>query len=76
MRAYRTSRRQHRHVSRVSRTSIRYGVFMFGAGMVALFSMAFAWLAELALHWNAVATRATPGCRSSCCRSGWQRCAG
>lgn len=60
MRAYRTSRRQHRHVSRVSRTSIRYGVFMFGAGMVALFSMAFAWLAELALHWNAVATRATP----------------
>lgn len=39
---------------------MRYAVFMCGAGCVALFSMVFAYIAELALRWNMKLTTATP----------------
>jgi len=54
------ARRKTRQVGRISRTSMRYGVFMCGAGCVALFSIVFAYIAELALNWNARVTAATP----------------
>lgn len=52
--------RKSRQVGRISRTTLRYAVFMCGAGGVALFSLAFAWIAEIALHWNRQLTSATP----------------
>lgn len=41
-----------RHTARLSRHSFRFAVFLGGAALVALFSLAFAWLAELMLDWN------------------------
>ncbi|GJG97168.1 chloride channel protein [Cupriavidus pauculus] len=58
--ARRAAHRKQRQVGRISRTSMRYAVFMCGAGCVALFSMVFAYIAELALNWNARLTTATP----------------
>src|SRR6188768_2622373 len=49
-----------RQAGRISRTTMRYAVFMCGAAGVALFSLVFAWIAELALRWNAKLTTATP----------------
>lgn len=60
LRARRAADRKSRQVGRISRTSMRYAVFMCGAGGVAAFSMVFAYIAELALRWNASVTRATP----------------
>lgn len=60
LQARHAARRKTRQVSRISRTSLRYGVFMCGAGGVALFSIVFAYIAELALRWNAQVTTATP----------------
>lgn len=60
LQARQAARRKSRQVGRISRTSMRYGVFMCGAGCVALFSMVFAYIAELALRWNAHVTGATP----------------
>lgn len=60
LRTYHAAHRKQRQIGRISRTSLRYGVFMCGAGFVAVFSMVFAWIAELALQWNAQVTRATP----------------
>lgn len=58
--ARRAAHRKTRQVGRISRTSMRYAVFMCGAGGVALFSMVFAYIAEIALRWNAKLTTATP----------------
>ena len=52
--------RKSRQAGRISRTTLRYAVFMCGAGLVALFSMAFAWIAEVALRWNRELTTSTP----------------
>ncbi|WER45662.1 chloride channel protein [Cupriavidus sp. WKF15] len=52
--------RKSRQAGRISRTTLRYAVFMCGAGCVALFSMVFAWIAELALRWNHQVTQASP----------------
>jgi len=52
--------RKSRQAGRISRTTLRYAVFMCGAGCVALFSLVFAWIAELALRWNHHVTQATP----------------
>ncbi|MGO4326986.1 chloride channel protein [Cupriavidus sp. 2TAF22] len=52
--------RKSRQMWRISRTTLRYAVFMCGAGCVALFSLVFAWVAELALGWNHKLTGATP----------------
>ncbi|MGT2509138.1 chloride channel protein [Cupriavidus basilensis] len=52
--------RKSRHMWRISRTTLRYTVFMCGAGGVALFSLIFAWIAEVALRWNYQLTSATP----------------
>lgn len=59
-RARRAASRKTRQVGRISRTTMRYAVFMCGAGLVALFSLVFAWIAETALHWNRELTHATP----------------
>ncbi|WP_198680308.1 chloride channel protein [Cupriavidus agavae] len=59
-RASRAAHRKQRQVRRISRTSMRYAVFMCGAGAVALFSMVFAYIAEVSLAWNARLTSATP----------------
>lgn len=58
--AARAAQRKTRQVGRISRTSLRYAVFMCGAGCVALFSILFAYIAELALRWNGRLTSATP----------------
>jgi len=58
--ARRAAHRKTRQVGRISRVSMRYAVFMCGAGGVALFSMVFAYIAEVALRWNAKLTTATP----------------
>ncbi|KAI3591943.1 Chloride channel protein [Cupriavidus sp. U2] len=58
--ARRAANRKTRQVGRISRTSMRYAAFMCGAGGVALFSMVFAYIAEIALRWNAKLTMATP----------------
>jgi uncharacterized membrane protein len=55
-----TAFRKTRQFGRISRTTIRYGAFMCGAGFVALFSIVFAYIAEVALNWNAKLTTATP----------------
>ncbi|WP_439683698.1 Chloride channel protein [Cupriavidus oxalaticus] len=52
--------RKSRQAGRISRTTLRYTVFMFGAGCVGLFSLVFAWIAEVALRWNHHLTQATP----------------
>ncbi len=52
--------RKSRQAGRISRTTLRYAVFMCGAGCVALFSLVFAWIAEVALRWNHHLTQATP----------------
>ncbi|GAB7544223.1 chloride channel protein [Cupriavidus sp. 8B] len=52
--------RKSRQMWRISRTTLRYAVFMCGAGGVALFSLIFAWIAEVALRWNAQLAAATP----------------
>ncbi|WP_454754615.1 chloride channel protein [Cupriavidus necator] len=52
--------RKSRQFGRISRTTLRYGVFMCGAGCVALFSLVFAWIAELSLRWNHHLTQTTP----------------
>ncbi|NYI02933.1 chloride channel protein [Cupriavidus plantarum] len=52
--------RKSRQAGRISRTTMRYAVFMCGAAGVALFSLVFAWIAETALRWNAKLTAATP----------------
>ncbi|QUN31760.1 chloride channel protein (plasmid) [Cupriavidus sp. KK10] len=49
-----------RHMWRISRTTLRYGVFLCGASCVALFSLIFAWIAEVALRWNHQLTVAMP----------------
>ncbi|AGW92115.1 chloride channel protein [Cupriavidus sp. DF5525] len=54
------ARRKSRQAGRISRTTLRYTVFMFGAGCVGLFSLVFAWIAEVALRWNQQLTQATP----------------
>jgi H+/Cl- antiporter ClcA len=59
-RARSTAFRKTRQVGRISRTTMRYGAFMCGAGFVALFSIVFAYIAEIALRWNAKMTTATP----------------
>ncbi|AOY92579.1 chloride channel protein EriC [Cupriavidus sp. USMAA2-4] len=59
-RARSAATRKSRQVGRLSRTTMRYTVFMCGAGCVALFSMVFAWLAEWALQWNERITTARP----------------
>lgn len=58
--ARRAANRKTRQVGRISRTSMRYAAFMCGAAGVALFSMVFAYIAELALRWNASLTTAMP----------------
>ena len=58
--ARRAAHRKTRQVGRISRTSKRYAVFMCGAGFVAVFSMVFAYIAEVALRWNAKLTMASP----------------
>ncbi|AZG13262.1 MULTISPECIES: chloride channel protein [Cupriavidus] len=60
LRARRTAHRKSRQVGRISRTSMRYAAFMCGAGCVALFSIVFAYIAEVALRWNTQLTSATP----------------
>jgi len=60
LQARRAAHRKTRQVGRISRTSMRYAVFMCGAGCVALFSIVFAYIAEVALRWNAQLTTATP----------------
>ncbi|KDP83497.1 chloride channel protein [Cupriavidus basilensis] len=52
--------RKSRQMWRISRTTLRYAVFMCGAGCVALFSLIFAWIAEVALRWNYQLTAGTP----------------
>jgi len=52
--------RKSRQANRISRKTMRYAVFMCGAGFVGLFSMVFAWIAEVALRWNHNLTQATP----------------
>lgn len=47
------SRRQLRHVRRLSRKSVQLGLVLGGAALVALASLAFARLADQALEWNA-----------------------
>ena len=47
-----------RHTRRVSRHSWRIAVFLGGAAIVALFSLGFAWLAEVMLEWNRHITHA------------------
>lgn len=59
-RASKAAGRKSRQMWRISRTTMRYAVFMCGAGCVALFSLIFAWIAEIALRWNAQLTSATP----------------
>lgn len=59
-RARRAAWRKSRQAGRISRTTLRYAVFMCGAGLVALFSLLFAWIAELALEWNRHLTASTP----------------
>jgi len=44
--------RRVRHTAQLSRHSLRFAVFLGGAACVALFSLAFAWLAELMLALN------------------------
>nr|WP_315596817.1 chloride channel protein [uncultured Cupriavidus sp.] len=60
LRARRAAHRKTRQVGRISRTSMRYAVFMCGAGFVAAFSIVFAYIAEVALSWNMKLTTATP----------------
>lgn len=55
-----TVRRKGRQVLRVSRKTFRYALVLCGAAVVALLSLAFAWLAEIALEWNRHWTSATP----------------
>ncbi|RAS02453.1 chloride channel protein [Cupriavidus alkaliphilus] len=52
--------RKSRQAGRISRTTLRYAAFMFGAGCVGVFSLVFAWIAEVALRWNHQLTQATP----------------
>lgn len=47
-----------RHTMRISRHSFRIAVFLGGAACVAVFSLAFAWLAEKMLEWNRELTHA------------------
>lgn len=51
-RARQSLSRKVRHTARLSRHSLRFAVFLGGAACVALFSLAFAWLAELMLALN------------------------
>ncbi|MDH2237764.1 chloride channel protein [Pigmentiphaga sp. GD03639] len=55
-----TVRRKGRQVLRVSRKTFRYALVLCGAAVVALLSLAFAWLAEIALEWNRHWTSAAP----------------
>ncbi len=55
-----TVRRKGRQVLRVSRKTFRYALVLCGAAGVALLSLAFARLAEMALEWNARWTQAAP----------------
>lgn len=59
-RARRAVARKSRQAGRISRTTRRYAVFMCGAGGVALFSMVFAWVADVVLRWNAQVTAHSP----------------
>lgn len=53
----RSIKKRVRHTVRLSRHSFRIAVFIGGAACVALFSLAFAWLAELMLRWNTQITQ-------------------
>ncbi|OVZ58784.1 chloride channel protein EriC [Pigmentiphaga sp. NML080357] len=55
-----TVRRKGRQVARVSRKTFRYALVLCGAAGVALLSLLFAWLAEIALEWNKRWTTAAP----------------
>jgi H+/Cl- antiporter ClcA len=54
----RSIRKRARHTARVSRHSFRIAVFLGGAACVALFSLAFAAIAEKMLEWNRHITHA------------------
>ncbi|MFJ1299039.1 chloride channel protein [Pseudomonadota bacterium AL_CKDN230030165-1A_HGKHYDSX7] len=47
------ARRKARHLGRLSRKSVQMTVLLGGAALVAVVSLGFAWLADLALEWNA-----------------------
>ncbi|WP_407851913.1 chloride channel protein [Bordetella petrii] len=51
-RARRLARRKLRQLGRLSRKSLQLGLLLGGAALVALVSLGFAWLADLALEWN------------------------
>jgi H+/Cl- antiporter ClcA len=53
-------RRKSRQAARVSRKTASYALVLCGAAVVALLSMGFAWLAEVALEWNHRWTQAAP----------------
>jgi Chloride channel protein EriC len=50
--ARRYAGRKRRQLRRLSRKSLRFALLLAGAALVALVSMGFAQLADLALHWN------------------------
>ncbi|NYE26766.1 chloride channel protein [Pigmentiphaga litoralis] len=59
-RARGTLRRKHRQMRRASHKTFRYALVLCGAALVALLSLAFAWMAEIALAWNTRWTTAAP----------------
>ncbi|VCU71309.1 H(+)/Cl(-) exchange transporter ClcA [Pigmentiphaga humi] len=59
-RASRAVRRKGRQALRISRKTFRYALVLCGAAVVALLSLLFAWMAEVALAWNHRWTHAAP----------------
>jgi H+/Cl- antiporter ClcA len=51
-RARRQARKRLRHTERLTRKSLRLILLLIGAALVALVSLGFAWMANLALAWN------------------------
>ena len=56
----RTSARRIRQIRRLSRKSLRLTLLLCGSALVALVSLGFAWLADLALEWNHAWSRHAP----------------
>jgi len=56
----RTASRKFRQLRRLSGKSLRLTLLLCGAALVALVSLGFAWLADLALEWNQAWTQAHP----------------
>ena len=48
----RWTHRKVRHINRLSRKSVQMGLLLGGAGLVALMSLGFAYLADKAAHWG------------------------